>query len=512
MQEDNVQLNSAKAWLLAARPKTLSGAAVPVMIALSLAWVDSSSLNPFSWTPAVLCMLFAFIMQIDANFINDYFDFMKGTDDETRLGPRRACASGWVTAGAMRKAMALTTIAGCGIGIPLIVYGGWEMILVGVLCILFCFLYTTHLSYIGLGDLLVLVFFGIVPVCVTYYIQLHTLTWETFVASLACGCVIDTLLLINNYRDRDNDRRAGKLTLVVRVGERRAEIIYLWTGILAVILGIVFLVCGHPYAALLPAVLYFSLHVKTYRKMKKINHGKELNIILGETARNMLIYGLLVSAGLLLSPSGARAQNSELAHVRVTMNDGSQREGYVTRYWTDGGVFRVMNRKFRMMEDGKEHEYTADEVKAVNFILKNPESEISEDVISADVANPTSFHPRKVKRQFVHHECSSDVGDIFWWNGIDSQQMQLGSLTVSTIFGIRLKGDHIIIPFMTGNVISLNAMRIIYKKTAHADMVERLDKQVLGGGKKLWTAIQQEPVLFLNMIEEYMTTHPTPDF
>lgn len=509
MQEDNVQLNSAKAWLLAARPKTLSGAAVPVMIALALAWADASAALPFQWLPAVLCLLFAFIMQTDANFVNDYFDFMKGTDDDTRLGPRRACASGWVTACAMRKAMALTTIAGCCLGLPLVVYGGWEMLLVGALCVLFCFLYTTHLSYMGLGDLLVLVFFGIVPVCVTYYIQLHTLTREVFIASLACGLVIDTLLLINNYRDRDNDRHAGKLTLVVRVGERGGELFYLWTGILAVVLGLVFLVYGHPYAALLP-VVYLFMHLKTYRKMKKINHGRELNVILGETARNMFVYGLLVAAGLLLSPAQANAQQSELSHVRVTMNDGSQREGYVTRYWSDGGAFRVMNRKFRMMEGDKEREFTADEVKAVNFIMKNPQSEINEDVVTADVANPSSFRPRKVKRQFVHHECSSQGGDIFWWNGIDSQQMQLGSLTVSTIFGIRLKGDDIIIPFMTGNVISLNAMRICYKKTAHADMVEYLDKRVLRGGKKLWTSIQQEPVLFLEMIDEYLSSHPNP--
>ena len=168
MNKDEVRLNSAKAWLLAARPKTLTGAAVPVMIALALAWTDRSAEHPFMWLPAVLCMLFAFVMQIDANFVNDYFDFMKGTDDEERLGPRRACANGWVTAKAMRIAMGVTTFLGCIIGLPLIYYGGWQMIVVGVLCVFFCFLYTTHLSYMGLGDVLVLVFFGIVPVCVTY--------------------------------------------------------------------------------------------------------------------------------------------------------------------------------------------------------------------------------------------------------------------------------------------------------------------------------------------------------
>ena len=503
MQEDNVKLNSARAWILAARPKTLSGAAVPVMIALALAWADTSPLHPFLWIPAVLCMLFAFVMQIDANFINDYFDFMKGTDDETRLGPKRACASGWVTASAMRLAILVTTLVGCAVGIPLVFYGGWPMIVVGLLCVLFCFLYTTHLSYMGLGDLLVLLFFGIVPVCVTYYLQHHTLTWEVFVASLACGFVIDTLLLINNYRDRDNDRRAGKLTLVVRLGESFGLHLYLWVGFLAVALGAVFMLNDHPYASLLPAVFYLPLHLQTFRQMKKINHGPQLNAILGQTARNMFVYGIVVALGLLLTPLRANAQQSEVSHVLVTMNDGTQREGYITRYWSDGGAFRVMNRKFRMTVNGKEQEFTADDVKAVDFLVKNPQSELNENVISSDVANPSTFRPRSVKRQFVHLECSSPAGEIFWWNGVDSQQMQLGSLTVSTIFGLRLKGDDVIIPFMTGNVISLNAMRIRYKKTPHAKLVEYLDRRVLKGGKKLWTSIQQSPELFLQMIEEY---------
>ena len=502
MNEDKVRLNSGKAWLLAARPKTLSGAAVPVMIGLALAWVDRSAEHPFLWIPAVLCILFAFVMQIDANFVNDYFDFMKGTDDETRLGPKRACAQGWVTAKAMRMAMAITTLIGCAIGLPLICYGGWEMIVIGLLCVLFCFLYTTHLSYLGLGDLLVLVFFGIVPVCVTYFIQMHTVTTEVFVASIACGFVIDTLLLINNYRDRENDKRAGKKTLVVRTGERGGEQMYLWAGLFAFILGFVFIWYGHPFAAILP-ILYVSLHLMTFKKMKKINHGRELNKILGETARNMFIYGLMVTIGLLLSPLKAHAQQSEFSHVKVTMNDGTVKDGFVTRYWSDGGGFKVMNRKFRMMENGKEKEYTADEVKAIDFVMKNPESTLNENVITADVANPSTFYPNKLKRQFVHLEGTTDAGTIYWWNGVDSQKMQLGSLTVSTIFGVKLAGEDVVIPFMTGNVISLNAMRIRYKKTEYKGLVEYLDKRVLKGGQKMWDKIQRDPLMFLDLIAEY---------
>ncbi|MGN1263324.1 MAG: prenyltransferase, partial [Prevotella sp.] len=173
MKENNVRRNSPKAWILAARPKTLSGAAVPVMIGLALAYTDSLAYygGIFNIKAAALCVLFAFVMQIDANFINDFFDCLNGTDDtETRLGPRRACSQGWISINAMKRAIALTTTLGCFVGLPLVYYGGLEMILIGGLCVLFCFLYTTHLSRLGLGDLLVIVFFGIVPVCITYYI------------------------------------------------------------------------------------------------------------------------------------------------------------------------------------------------------------------------------------------------------------------------------------------------------------------------------------------------------
>ncbi len=296
--EEEVRLNSPRAWLLAARPKTLSGAAVPVMVALSMAWCDLSGTG-FKILPAILCLLFAFIMQIDANLVNDYFDFRKGTDDEQRLGPKRACAQGWVTLSAMRKAIALTTAAACAVGIPLVLYGGWWIVAIGVLCVVFCFLYTTHLSYLGLGDVLVLLFFGIVPVGATYFLQTGRMTLEVFTASVACGLVIDTLLVVNNYRDRDNDRRTGKNTLVVRIGARATERFFPALGIIACLLGLVYWAYGHFWAFLLP-VVYLSLHLVTSERMKTIGKGFGLNKILGENARNMFIYGILLSIGFLL--------------------------------------------------------------------------------------------------------------------------------------------------------------------------------------------------------------------
>lgn len=303
MAEDKkIVIDSAQAWLLAARPKTLSGAAVPVMIGMALAYADSALYGEgiFSWTAAILCLLFAFAMQIDANFINDFFDFVNGTDDaETRLGPRRACAQGWVKLDSMKKAIALTTCLACVIGLPLVYFGGWEMVLIGMLCVVFAFLYTTWFSYQGLGDILVLVFFGIVPVCCTYYVQLHTVSWQVFLASIACGLVIDALLIVNNFRDRDNDREAGKQTIIVRLGAEAGLQLYVGVGVGAVILGSTFLMNGHMLAFLFPFI-YLMLHFYTYLKMKRIYQGKALNLCLGETARNIFIYGVCVSLGILL--------------------------------------------------------------------------------------------------------------------------------------------------------------------------------------------------------------------
>ncbi len=299
MEDKEIKRNSAKAWLLAARPKTLSGASVPVMIGLALAWTTVGGAG-FKVIPAVLCVLFAFIMQIDANFVNDYFDFVSGKDDEMRLGPARACAMGWIDGGKMRMGIAVTTALACVVGLPLVLYGGLEMMIVGALCVVFCFLYTTFMASHALGDVLVLAFFGIVPVGLTYYLQTETISPLVFVASLACGLVVDTLLVVNNYRDIDNDRRAGKNTLVVLLGAKSGRRLYLLLGVVAFLMGLFFVACGL-HKAFFFTCIYVILHFVTYKKMVRINKGRQLNLVLGDTARNMFVYGLAVSAGLLLS-------------------------------------------------------------------------------------------------------------------------------------------------------------------------------------------------------------------
>lgn len=270
-----IETNSIKAWYLAARPKTLTAAAVPVLLGIALAYKDAQQIQTL---PALLCLLFAWVMQIDSNLVNDYFDFKHGNDDETRLGPKRACAEGWITMGAMKWGIILTTLLGCAIGLPLVLFGGWEMVIVGICCVVFCFLYTTCLSYLGMGDLLVLLFFGIVPVCCTYYLvmpeTMQGVSMETVLISVACGLVVDTLLILNNYRDHDNDLRAGKKTLVVHIGKKNAERLYCALGNLGIItiIGVTtYEVFQHEASSMfLPlASLYIVLHNRTYMEMKR---------------------------------------------------------------------------------------------------------------------------------------------------------------------------------------------------------------------------------------------------
>ena len=295
---ENVKTNSIKAWILAARPKTLAAAATPVLLGCALAYTD----GVFQWIPAILCFLFAFSMQIDANFINDYYDYLKGSDREDRLGPERACAQGWITLSAMKKGMIFITLLSCFWGLLLLKYCGLEMIPVGLLCVLFAFLYTAGpypLAYHGWGDVLVIVFFGFVPVGCTYYTMAHDWTWNVTIACAACGLVSDLLLMLNNYRDREQDKISGKRTLVVRFGEPAGRWAYLVLGILAVGLCSFYAFNGYLMASLLP-ILFLILHFTTWREMVRIYQGKELNIVLGKTARNIVVFGLLLSLGLIL--------------------------------------------------------------------------------------------------------------------------------------------------------------------------------------------------------------------
>ena len=298
-----ITTNSFHAWVLAARPKTLTGAIIPVLIGSALAFADGKS----DLIPALLCALFACGMQIAANFINDLYDYLKGSDRTDRLGPERACAQGWITPIAMKRGIMGMLVFSCLIGCALLrqcwgqlPHGGWELILLGLLCVIFAFLYTTVLSYQGWGDLLVLIFFGFVPVGGTYYVLAYTFTPNVIIASHISGLVIDTLLVVNNYRDRDQDALSGKRTLIVRFGEPFGRYLYLWLGIIATLLSFWF-AQGWNYAGIFMPFTYLYFHVTTWKRMVKIRSGKKLNSILGETSRNMLLMGILIAIGMLIN-------------------------------------------------------------------------------------------------------------------------------------------------------------------------------------------------------------------
>ncbi len=283
-------MSPTKAWTLAIRPKTLTGALAPVCVALSKAWADGR----FLWLPALLCALFALLMQIDANLINDYLDFRDCIDKEDRLGPERACAQGWITPRAMLRGIFLVTITACIIGLPLIFWGGWWMIAIGLACVIGCALYST-LARMALGDVLVIVFFGIVPVCATYYLQVNPQfiihNAQLWASALAMGLVTDCLLLVNNYRDRDTDRSVGKRTIPNIIGPNATLALYAFIGIVAV--GLVFSQTRLP-------IFYLPLNFFLVYRLHAIRQGRQLNQVLGQTAMSILLFAILYSVGIII--------------------------------------------------------------------------------------------------------------------------------------------------------------------------------------------------------------------
>lgn len=316
--------HSFRAWWLAARPKTLSGALVSVVTATALAYAYD---QPHAAAPlvAVLCAVFAALMQIASNFINDLIDFRRGRDGEDRLGPERACAQGWISARAMQWGIAAVLALAALMGIALLVATSFVsqhsttqlvlwLSLVGLACGAGAFLYTTHLSRYALGDAMVLLFFGLVPVCATYFLLTDHLTLSALLLGLAIGLVVDQLLVINNFRDRDNDARVGKRTLVVLLGEKASLALYLILGVAAIIA--LYFCCytaansvttlSHPdvsaFVQLLPAyllvVVFIPFQTLTWQKLYRSRSGRALNALLGETSRNILLFALTFCVGL----------------------------------------------------------------------------------------------------------------------------------------------------------------------------------------------------------------------
>lgn len=214
-------------------------------------------------------------------------------------------------------------------------------------------------------------------------------------------------------------------------------------------------------------------------------------------------------ASITMASMAQSTTPAEEHHVKVTMANGDTISGYVQKYWFEGTLLKRPNYSFTMSPtpDGKgARQYDADEVTSITFTQKTSKDGRYDHLVSMPVATPTMFNKGKTKQCLVYVEQKGESGDIYWWNGYDQQDMQLGKLNISTIYGFRLKGDNVVVPFMTGSVVSLNAMRLRYKKT-QPELVEWLDRQIMRGGKKLWTQMASQPGIFMDLCNEYYKSH-----
>ena len=285
-------------WLEAMRPRTLPAAVAPVMVASALAWRDGA----FEGIAAGLCLAFALLIQIGTNFANDYYDHRHGADNAHRVGPTRAVAAGWVTPATMRAAMWTVLGAAFVLGLGLIAWGGPWLLLIGLASVVCAIAYTGGpypLAYHGWGDFFVFLFFGLVAVGATYYVQAGTVTADTWLVAVPVGLLAVNILVVNNYRDVATDRAAGKHTLVVRWGERFAR----WqfgTGLwIALLMPLVLVGRGGGWWLLLP----LCLAPLAWRHQVRLYQSKtpgELIELLGATGRMLALYALLLATGLVL--------------------------------------------------------------------------------------------------------------------------------------------------------------------------------------------------------------------
>ena len=299
-----------RAWLLAARPKTLAAAFVPVAVGAAVAWdlVRARPGESFDPLAALVCLLTALFLQVGTNFANDYYDFVHGADTEERVGPTRAVQAGLVTPAAMRAATVVAFALAFLGGLHLTWVAGWPLVVIGLASIAAGVGYTAggrrSIGYLGLGDLFVFVFFGLVAVAGTVYVQLRTWEPEAFQAAVPVGCLAVAVLVVNNYRDADTDRASGKRTLAVRFGRgfARGEYLLLLAVAFAVPTLQWWLGVEEPWVLLpwLSAPLAWPPLRKLLSPVDGPALGLNLNRALAETARLMLAFGILYAAGIVL--------------------------------------------------------------------------------------------------------------------------------------------------------------------------------------------------------------------
>jgi 1,4-dihydroxy-2-naphthoate octaprenyltransferase len=292
-------LNQIKIWIEAARPKTLWASLAPVIIGTAMAYSDGK------WDPliAILTMLSAMMIQVGTNYANDYYDYFKGADTKERIGPVRATVSGLVKPQTMKIAFFLAFGLSVLFGLYLIDRGGWPILIIGSLSILFGILYTGGpfpLGYKGLGEIFVLVFFGPVAVGGAYYLQTLEINLAVILAGLSPGLISTALLTVNNLRDIHTDEKAGKRTLAVRFGPIFARIEYLLSILIACLMPLILLIIdpAHPYS--LAAILVIILAGHPIKTVLFDEISPKLNSALASTGKILLFYSLVFSLGWIV--------------------------------------------------------------------------------------------------------------------------------------------------------------------------------------------------------------------
>ncbi len=292
-------MSPARVWILAARPKTLPAAVAPVIAGTAVAYYEDG----LHWVSAVLAVLTALLLQVAANFANDALDFRKGADTGERLGPTRVTASGMISAEGVMRATVVTLALAVVTGLPLVIRGGWPILLLGIAAIVCAVAYTGGpfpLGYLGLGEVFVFIFFGLAAVAGTAYIQTGELTALALAMSVPIGALAVGILIVNNLRDIETDRVAGKKTLAVRLGVRNTRLEY---GAMLVIAGaspLVFWAVGWLDWPVVLTLLWWPFGVALWNQIS-VRTGRELNPTLGNTGRALLVYSVVVSAALVLS-------------------------------------------------------------------------------------------------------------------------------------------------------------------------------------------------------------------
>ena len=285
-------------WVQGARPRTLPAAVVPVLVGTACA--AGAREGGIVWWRAVAAMIVAVAIQVATNYVNDYADGVRGTDDR-RVGPVRLVGGGLATAGAVKRAAALAGFVAVLAGLALAAAVGPELLVVGAASLAAGYLYTggpAPYGYLGLGELFVFTFFGVVATAGSAYVQLDKVMGLALAASVPVGCLATALLVVNNLRDIPTDAAAGKRTLAVRMGDGATRALYV-ALVVAAFAALPVLALRRPWA--LVALVAVPLAVVPLRRIASGTSGRDLVAVLGDTGRLQLVYGALLASGLALS-------------------------------------------------------------------------------------------------------------------------------------------------------------------------------------------------------------------